>query len=319
MTATPLPVVHAAALADSHQEVQWLVEDLWGEGAVGLCGGEPKSYKTFMALDLAVAVASGRPCLGRFAVPRPGPVVLFAAEDAPPIVKRRLTGITTSRGVALKDCDLHVITAERLRLDADEDVDALDATIAMLKPRLLVLDPFVRLHRIDENSSAEVAKVLDRLRVMQRRHGVAILVVHHARKGGSSVRAGQALRGSSEFHAWLDSLLYLRRTGKDDVKLTVEHRAARSEPGGMSLSLVDDGKRLALEIQESDEDEDSTAAAPTTAQRVLGTLSTTTPMTTKVLRNLCGMRMSRLCETLAALAAEGRVRHMEGGYVLADS
>src|SRR5215813_8969665 len=31
------------------------------------------------------------------------------------------------------------------------------------------------------------------------------LVVHHAKKGAGNIRAGQALRGSSEFHAWGDS------------------------------------------------------------------------------------------------------------------
>jgi len=69
--------------------------------------------------------------------------------------------------------------------------------------------------------------VLRFLRELQRRHGVALLVVHHARKGAGNARAGQALRGSSEFHAWGDSNLYLRRDG-DDLMLTVEHRAAPS-------------------------------------------------------------------------------------------
>jgi hypothetical protein len=49
----------------------------------------------------------------------------------------------------------------------------------------------------------------------------------HARKGGACLRAGQALRGSSEFHAWGDSNLYLRRDG-EALTLTAEHRAAPS-------------------------------------------------------------------------------------------
>ena len=93
-------------------------------------------------------------------------------------------------------------------------------------PRLLILDPFVRLHRFDENASGEVAPLLAFLREMQRRHGTAVLVVHHARKGAAAIRAGQALRGSSEFHAWGDSNLYLRRDTDDRIVLTVEHRAA---------------------------------------------------------------------------------------------
>jgi hypothetical protein len=63
----------------------------------------------------------------------------------------------------------------------------------------------VRLHRIDENASAEVAPLLDFLRGLQRRYQTAVVLVHHARKGASHLRAGQALRGSSELHAWGDT------------------------------------------------------------------------------------------------------------------
>jgi len=87
----------------------------------------------------------------------------------------------------------------------------------------------VRLHRIDENASGEVAPLLAYLRTLQRQHHLAVLVVHHARKSAGRMRAGQALRGSSEFHAWGDSNLYLRRSG-GELTLTVEHRAAPSPP-----------------------------------------------------------------------------------------
>jgi AAA domain len=63
-----------------------------------------------------------------------------------------------------------------------------------VKPTSLILDPFVRLHRIDENSSAEVAPLLAYLRELQRRHVLAVLLVHHAKKTSGHVRAGQALR-----------------------------------------------------------------------------------------------------------------------------
>jgi hypothetical protein len=52
-----------------------------------------------------------------------------------------------------------------------------------------------------------------------------------------TLRAGQALRGSSEFHAWGDSHLYLRRDG-DDLTLAVEHYRRLHPaviPGGLAI------------------------------------------------------------------------------------
>jgi RecA-family ATPase len=95
------------------------VAALWAEEAVGIIGGEPKCCKSFLALDLAVAVAAGRPGLRHFAVSKPGRVLLYAAEDALHIVRRRLDGICAAAAVDLADLDLQVIPAPSLRLDLD--------------------------------------------------------------------------------------------------------------------------------------------------------------------------------------------------------
>src|SRR6202795_1863809 len=104
-----LPVEQAYRLADRAEEQRWLVTGLWSEQAVGIVGGEPKCCKSFLALDLAVAVAAGVPCLRRFAVPRAGRVLLFAAEDALHIVRRRLEGIAAAASVVSPNLHIKVI------------------------------------------------------------------------------------------------------------------------------------------------------------------------------------------------------------------
>ena len=311
----PLPVAPAWRLAERDPELRWLVTHLWSQDAVGIVGGEPKCCKSFLALDLAVAVAAGVPCLRRFAVPTPGRVLLYAAEDAHPIVRRRLEGIAVAAGVALQDLDIQVITAPTLRLDLSADRLALQEAVARLQPKLLILDPFVRLHRIDENASGEVAPLLAYLRELQRRHTLAVLVVHHAKKGAGNVRAGQALRGSSEFHAWGDSNLYLRRDG-DALTLAIEHRAAPAlKP--MRLELVASGEALALQLVEPSETD---APAPSSLdERITATLAAApSPIPFAELRSNCRVRAATLYERLAALAASGRiVRSGDGRYGLA--
>jgi len=308
-----LPVEPAYRLAERAEESRWLVTGLWGEQAVGIVGGEPKCCKSFLALDLAVAVAAGIPCLRRFAVPRAGRVLLFAAEDALHIVRQRLEGICAAAGMALAGLDIQVITAPSVRLDLDADRRNLAETVASLQPRLLILDPFVRLHRIDENASSEVAPLLAFLRELQRRHAVAVLVVHHAKKGAGRARAGQALRGSSEFHAWGDSNLYLRRQAEDLI-LSVEHRAAPSMPP-VSLELAQRGDALALEV--IDRRSLVTPASNSLDERITTALAETgQPLPFADLRSRCRVRAATLYERLAALADGGRIVKAGDGYRL---
>lgn len=310
-----LPVEPAYRLAEKAAESRWLVEGLWGEGAVGIVGGEPKCCKSFLALDLAVAVASGRPVLRCFSVREPGRVLLYAAEDAHHIVRARLEGICHAAGCQLEALDVQVITAETLRLDLERDRKLLEQTIAALKPRLLILDPFVRLHRIDENSSGEVAPLLAYLRELQRRHALSVLLVHHARKSSGNTRAGQALRGSSEFHAWGDSNLYLRRSPAGHLTLSIEHRAAASLPA-FAVELQQHGAALALGVLER---RDEQVPAPISVdERITTALEAAgRPVPLGELRVLCRVRHATLHQRLHALISTGRLLHDAAGYRLA--
>ena len=316
---TQLPVQPAWRLAEVPEQRRWLVDELWSEEAVGIIGGEPKGCKSFLALDLAVAVAAATPCLRRFAVTRPGRVLLYPAEDALHIVRRRLEGICAAAGVALPELDIQVITAPSLRLDLDADRARLDEAVGRLKPRLLVLDPFVRLHRIDENVSGEVAPLLAFLRELQRRHAVAVAVVHHARKGAGAIRAGQALRGSSEFHAWGDSNLYLRRDCNDRIVLTVEHRAAAAMPG-VTLELTQRDDTLALQPVQADPQPKPSVEQASVDQRITAALAgAAKPRPFSELRASCRVRATTLYQRLAAMTAAGIIVKSADGYYLTGS
>jgi len=315
MTALPVRLAHQLDVVAPEQ--RWLIEGLWGAEAVGIIGGEPKCCKSFLALDMAVAVASATPCLRRFPVARSGRVLLFAAEDALATVRVRFEGICTATDLRLADLDLRVITAPTLRLDLELDRERLEDTVRALRPTLLILDPFVRLHRVDENVSADVAPLLDYLRGLQRRYQTCVALVHHARKGANHLRAGQALRGSSELHAWGDSNLYVRRTGDGDaIALTIEHRAAPSSEG-LVLHLVTRGDGLALCVDEP-AGPDAPVVPPTAIDRVEAALAAATaPLSLKALRTCVKMRAVTVSDALTALVTQGRAHRSDKGYSLA--
>jgi hypothetical protein len=308
-----LPVSQASQLAGAGPQTQWLVEGLWTDQAVGILGGEPKCCKSFLALDLAVSVASGAAALRQFPVRRTGPVLLFPAEDSLAVVRQRLEGIAAAAHVPFDSLPVQVITAPTLRLDTPADRARLLETVQHLRPVLLILDPLIRLHQLDENDASQIAGLLSYLRQLQRQCALAVMLVHHARKDSHASRPGQALRGSSELHGWGDSNLYMRRRGSQ-LTLSTEHRAA---PGRdhIPLQLTQAGPALALAVVEAAPA--PAHAPPTPAQRVRQALAgLTEPASLRHLRQLCGMRTAILCSALTELSTNGEVVHDASGYQL---
>lgn len=310
------PVTRAGQLPISGPQTQWLVQDLWADQAVGILGGEPKCCKSFLALDLAVSIASGAPCLRQFPVQRTGKVLLFPAEDSLAIVRERLEGIAAAAQVSLSSLPIDVITAPSLRLDTPGDRERLTQTVQAHQPIFLILDPLIRLHRVDENDASQIAGLLSFLRQLQRQFQLAVLLVHHARKDSNSSRPGQALRGSSELHGWGDSNLYMRRRG-DALTLSTEHRAAPSQDH-IPLQLTQTLSALALSVLSQAQPQPQQPNPEVSAMdRVLQALAQLSePASVQQLRKLCGIRTATLCSCLAQLSQQGVVRHDAKGYQL---
>jgi len=307
MPLQPFPVTRIAHVQTTHETPAWLVDSLWADQAVGFIGGTPKSGKTWLALELAVAVASGRPCLGQYPVRRRGHVLLYAAEDSAEAIKHRTAGIAAARGVENFDqLAVGLITEHSLRLDHTEHQQRLAATLERLRPRLLVLDPLVRLHHADENSAGDISFLLDGLRQMQRRFSVAIVLVHHVRKAAAD-QPGQSLRGSGDLHAWSDSNLYLLRH-KGHLALHAEHRSLPSPaPVAVELQTVPQPHLHVLGASGADE----APLQPDLAARILAALAPR-PLSRTALRERLRVRNERLGEALAELEAAGRVCRGDG-------
>lgn len=291
------------ATADIPTGSRWLVENLWLQSACGILGGQPKCCKTWLGLDMAVSIASATPCLGRFEVLDPGPVLVFLAEDSGAQVRARVEGICNSRNISIDDLELFIITSPSLRLDTEVDQKKLAHTVEKLKPRFLLLDPLVRLHRLDENNAREISGLLGFLRGLERSHAVSIMLTHHASKRANS-RPGQSLRGSSDLHAFGDSNLYLSRSAQD-ITMTIEHRAAASiQP--LSLLLDDSENRPHLVIKDGLEknltiDTDLKTRVIASLQKALG------PITRTQLRSQLRVNNQRLGQSISELQASGKI------------
>ncbi len=306
----PFPTTQVASVRPRAPSSRWLIEGLWSHQAVGVIAGIPKLGKSWLGLDVAVSVASGTTCLARFEVSSPGPALIYLAEDHEADVRDRIEQLCAHRQIDFESLPVRLLCVPCLRLDVEDHAERLEATVAALQPRLLLLDPLVRMHRGDENSSSDISRLLGYLRELNRRHDLSIILVHHmSKKSRSSL--GQALRGSGDLHAWVDSACYLLPKANEQLQLTIEHRAAPA-PSPKLLRLIKDHPAHLELVGEQAE------AAPLVEALRLALLEASEPMTRTALRRRLRINNARLGEALQKLEARGLASRTQAGWTASN-
>lgn len=211
----------------------WLVKDIWARGTVGFIAGAPKSYKSWMGLDLAISVATGSKFLGVYEVPRKGRVLYVQEEDSDVEVDDRMRKIYHG-----KEKELHphgyltidegsVIWHPRevetlLWMSVRKGLDLTDAAwqtaIADACEEgdydLVIIDTLgTTIGDADTDKAREVNSALRPLKKIATDYGCAIAVVHHFSKQGSDKnnesRGGRKMLGSVAIHAWAECGIYV--------------------------------------------------------------------------------------------------------------
>jgi AAA domain len=203
----------------------FLVEGLFVDRAVGAIKGPPKVGKTWVILELAVSVVTGRPAFGRFEIPEPGPVLLILEESGRAALHRRLDALVRGCGIRPEAlADLHVAANRGVRLNEVSWLERLKKAGEELEPRAIFLDPLARVKGagVDENAQREIGPVLDSLRWLRDETGAAVGFAHH------TPHEGGHLRGSSDIEATWESKLSITRNENGVCSITAEHREAES-------------------------------------------------------------------------------------------
>lgn len=244
----PTPLWFTDVLLGRVERPAWLVRNIWAKGSVGFIAGQPKSYKSYIALDMALSVATGTPFLNdqQFSTV-PGKVLYLQEEDSLPIVLHRAEQILEQKApqfapkgqimleagdvggrrarasqtiselvwvppVASMPLALHVRTG--FMVSSWEWQSWLDSFIAEHEFNLVVVDTLgTTAGDIDTDKASPLNdRVLKPLKTIAENNGCAIAIVHHNRKPNDNgkTRAGQQMLGSVALHAWVESALYVQ-------------------------------------------------------------------------------------------------------------
>jgi hypothetical protein len=219
-----------------------IINKLLREGETMNVIAAPKTGKSWLTLDLALAVASGRPWLGRYEA-TPGDVLIIDNELHRETTASRIPQVARARGLDFAHAGRHVaIDNLRGRL---RDIFALRPYFDRLEPgrfRLIVLDAFYRFMPLggDENDNATMAGIYNAIDAYADRLGCAFVLIHHSTKGNQSGKSVTDVgAGAGSQSRATDTHLVLRPHEEDGC--VVLDAAVRSwapiEPAGLRWSF----------------------------------------------------------------------------------
>lgn len=221
----------------------WLWDGILGQGELAMLFGPWGTFKSFLAVGLAIAMADGAPFLGNPTTA--GLVLIVCGEGGSGIANRLKAGSAVSRILDRND-SIHDHLGVANTMPALTEPAGFEATCRAIEamgrtPSLIVLDTFARASAaaaLDENSTADMGRLvaaLDRLR--SRYPGCAVLVVHH-----SGNERSERARGSSALPSACDVILRvepIRGPGTPQVKLVVEKLKDGRRPSPIVIDFAE--------------------------------------------------------------------------------
>lgn len=176
---------------------EYQIHGLFPENSVVVLYGPPGCFKSFIAGDIAAAIASPFDWHGRET--KHGHALYVAAEGGPGMGKRML-GWGRKRGFDPAKLDMSWML-EPLPLQADSDeMSILFDRIAEIDthPSIVVIDTLARCYIGDENKQEDMGKFIRGVDQLRKELKTTVLIVHHTRLDGDRERGNTALRGAAD-------------------------------------------------------------------------------------------------------------------------
>jgi hypothetical protein len=193
------------------EPVEWLIQDILPKKAFCALFAPPASWKSFLALDMAEAIATGRDWMG-CRIPQKGAVLIIAGEGHGGLGAR--VKACKIQNNSPDGANLYVIRSQINLRSSPEEFEALINSINDLiaqidEPlQLVILDTLMRMSggNFNENSSEDMGAVITQIGRIQSIFSCAIMVIHHS---GKDVTRG--LRGHSSLLGAVDTELEINR------------------------------------------------------------------------------------------------------------
>ncbi len=208
---------------------KWLIKDVCEQESLMQIFGAPKSGKSFVAIAMSCAIASGQDFYGNKAFKKP---VLYICGEGQRGVKRRLSAWQQAQ-YSLSGIPLY-LSDRAVRIGDKDDFERLTQEIEAIKAiegdiGMIVVDTFQRnFGGGNENSAEDVGNFIHQLDGLIATYSCNVCIVHH------SGHEGNRARGSSVIGASLDYEFSVKRTDKNDQMFVSFQQTLNKDGQGMA-------------------------------------------------------------------------------------
>ena len=186
-------------------------------GSRVLLYGKYKTMKSMLALRLALALSRGESWMG-FETIKGGCDVMYLQLEIPnPMLQERIRKMLLNAGPNPTGHKLYIWTQPTMKLDTPEGYQLLSDMLAKYKPKVLIIDPIYKVVSGDLLSTVHIQKLVDWVDLLVDTHQLALMMVHHSRKGAYEEWGSDDMLGSVIFSAWADSILKVERRGSNEI------------------------------------------------------------------------------------------------------
>ena len=192
-----VPMLNLAELEASAAQTTWAIKHTLPANSVGMMFGAPGTFKSFIALDMALHIAHGMQWMGRKTVQ--APVIYIAAEGGTGLW-RRIKAWHRYRDLSWDAIPLYVVpVAVQIRSNSAAVVAA--AEQIGVRPALVVVDTLSQTFDGEENSANDMASYLTSLGAAFRELWMcSVMVIHHSGHGATErPRGSSAILGNTDF------------------------------------------------------------------------------------------------------------------------
>lgn len=180
------------------KKIDYVVPGFFAENTINIIAGLQESRKSWVLLDLAIAIASGTDWLSKF--PTKQRRVMIIDQERPKLeMQRRFKALMSAKSLKQEDLNSFIFpkVGTTFRVNLDRSFEHLCRIIEEDRPEVLLVDSLKTFQTVNITDNQSMQLVFERIKEIRTKYNLTIVILHHENKG-AYVRAREGAEITAE-------------------------------------------------------------------------------------------------------------------------